>query len=99
MAAEAEGVGHGGADRHLAGMVGGVVKVTLWIGRTVVDGRWGNLVTQGEAASNRFYRSGSSEEMSGHRLGRADSRFVRVIPEHRFDCGRLKFVIWDSGGA
>src|SRR5438552_1613288 len=71
-AAEAERVAQGVAELGRTGGVGRVVEVALGVGVLVVDGRRDELVLERESGDGGLGRAGGAQEVSGHRLGRAD---------------------------
>src|SRR5690606_5383596 len=72
LAAEAEVVAHGNADRFLAGLVGHVVEVAVGVRFVEVDGRGDRAFLNGFRADDGLDAAGGAEEVAGHGLGGAD---------------------------
>src|SRR5438132_13318666 len=79
VAAEAEGVGHGGADGDAAGGVGDVVEIALGVRVLVVDGGGDDAIADRLDAEDGLDGAGGAKEVAGHRLGRADGDTVGVV--------------------
>jgi hypothetical protein len=64
------------------------VQSVVGIRRREIDGRRGDLISEGEDRQGRFDCAGSAQQMARHRLRRADGNAARMPAEHVFDgCG------------
>src|SRR5690349_5427424 len=88
-AAEAEVVLDGVLDPHLPRRVGAVVEIALGILVEDVDRRRRDLVAQRQHGEDRLDAAGATEQVAGHRLGRADDELLRVVAERQLDRIRL----------
>ena len=70
-----------------------VIEVAIWIRRFEVDRRRDEIVVQRLHREDRFRRRRRAQDMSGHRLRRADWNIVSVCAQGLFDCERLALVI------
>src|SRR5262249_34655673 len=68
VAAEAETVGDGAADAHLAGGVGDVIEVAIRVGRLVVNGRVDDAGAQRLDAGDQLDAAAGAEQVAGHAL-------------------------------
>src|SRR5207237_5432180 len=68
-AAEAEGVGQRGTDRHPARRIGHEVEIAARILLEQVRRRWRDLIAQRKHREHGFDCGCGAEKMSGHRLG------------------------------
>ena len=62
-----------------------VVEVALGIGVIEVDGRRRHLITQRKNAENTFDYAGGTQQVAGHRLGRAHRETCGMSPKSLFD--------------
>src|SRR3972149_6085007 len=77
LPAEPEAVAQGHVHTPLAGLVGHVVQVALWVRLLVVDGRRDHPVLDRLDADYGLYGPRGSDEVTHHRLGRAHGDFAR----------------------
>src|ERR1700730_18112605 len=70
-----------------------VVEIAIRIRIHVVDCRRKNIAMDSQHGENSFNATGRPKQVASHRLGRADSEFISVLPEGIFDRERLKFVV------
>ena len=94
MAAEAQGIGNGHADRALHRLQRRVVQVAGRIGMDEADGRRNDAVAQRQRGGQQFHGAGGTDHVAGHRLGAADRRAVRIrLAEGELDGRRLRRII------
>ena len=91
-AAEAERIGHGNVDLHLTCFVGTIIKIARLIRRKDVDRWWRNLVVNGKRRKNRLDTSGSTQQVTGHRLRRIYDQFFRMLTKAALDGDRFSLV-------
>ncbi len=99
MAAEAEGIAQGGIDLALAGLVGHVIEIALRIGIIEIDRGREKIRLDRLDAGDEFHRTGRAEEVTRHRLGRADRDIFGVVTEDGLDRVAFHHVAHWSGGA
>src|SRR5262245_15238406 len=81
MAAEAEAVGDGPPDRHLACGIGHVVQVAGGVRRLKVDGGMDHTVTDREERGDELDPPAGPKEMADHALGAAYRELTSVCAE------------------
>ena len=57
-------------------------RVEAFVVGEVINCRWDNAVPDGHQTGYYFDRAGSPEEVSSHRLGRADVELAGMLPEN-----------------
>ena len=89
MSAETERVAQSSTDGAFLSLVEGevqvVVDVFIQVVIGMVDGRRHDVVLHSQAANQRFDTAGSTEQVTRHRLRRADVQFVSVFAEELSD--------------
>ena len=85
VSAEAESVAHCGAHGALLCLIEREVEVVVYllvlVGVVVVDGGRYDVVLYRQHAHHCLYGSGGTEQVAGHRLGRADVQLVGCVAE------------------
>src|ERR1700736_4479331 len=78
-------VAHRRAGLPLAGFVGHVVEIALWIGVLIVDGGPDPARLERLDAGQALERARRAEHMTGHALGRRDDQVPRVLAKDVID--------------
>ena len=90
--AKAKRIRHSDVDLHLTCFVGTIIKIARLIRRKDVDRWWRNLVVNGKRRKNRFNASGSTQQVTGHRLRRVYDQFFRMLTKAALDGDRFSLV-------
>lgn len=62
-----------------------IINVFIIITFLMVDSGRNNVILHSQYAGNSFYRTGSTQQVSCHRLSRADIQFISVISKYILD--------------
>ena len=78
---KAEGIGDGNVDFRIACFVGAVVQIATGFNVLFkdVDGWWRFLLVYCQHTIQRFHATGCAEQVAGHRFGRVNDDFARMI--------------------
>ena len=99
VAAEAEGVGKHSAQFELTGLVGHDIQITVGIGIAVVDGGRDDAVLQSQNTGHCFNAARTTQEVTGHRLGRTDCNVQGPGSEGAVDGRGFVLVVGRGTGA
>ena len=102
MASETESVTQRRVDIPFLGFAEGeidaIVDVLVLIVRVMVDGWRNNAFFQRHDTCQRFHCSGSTDQMTGHRLGRIQIHLIHMLSEHTLNRFQLRHIAqWSRG--
>src|SRR5690606_40899863 len=90
--AKTKRIGQRNIDLKIAGLIGAIIQITLWILIEDIDGRGRNLVIKRQRGEYCFNAPCRAQQMSRHGFGGVDDEFVSMLAKRQLQRFSLVLV-------